>query len=69
MVIKPAMEIRQSDDLGFPSQSQSFMSFFRMTRHMLPILIARVGLSALSGHIAARSLCTWAHPTSRGCGR
>ena len=69
MVIKPAMEIRQSDDLGFPSQSQSFMSFFRMTRHMLPILIARVGLSALSGHIAARSLCTWTHPTSRGCGR
>jgi hypothetical protein len=51
MVIKPAMEIRQSDDLGFPSQSQSFMSFFRMTRHMLPILIARVGLSALVGFV------------------
>ncbi len=41
MVIKPAMEIHQSDDLGFPSRSQSFRSFFRMTRHMLPILIAR----------------------------
>ncbi len=29
-----------------------------MTRHMLPILIARVGLSASSGNIAARSLST-----------
>ena len=42
------MDIHQRDDLAFPQLSPSFSGCFPMTRHVLPILSAPVGLTALA---------------------